>query len=72
MSLKTGKDIYGNKADNINKILSITDLASFGTLKVFNTGIIKSSSNTKKAIDLTNKLTTLGGSVKTIKTEKQK
>ena len=50
VTLKTGEDIYGNKADNINKILSITDLASFGTLKVFNTGIIKSSSNTKRLL----------------------
>ena len=66
VTLKTGEDIYGNKADNLDKLLSVADLASFGLSKIIP---YKCLSN---KISVFNFGTTLGSVGKTIKTESEK
>ena len=66
VTLKTGEDIYGNKADNLDKLLSVADLASFGLSKIIPYKQLRSM------LSGINNLTTAGSTAKTIKTEKQK
>ena len=65
-TLATGEDIYGNKADNLDKLLSVADLVSFGLSKIIP---YKQLRNMLSGI---NNLTTAGSSAKTLVTELEK
>ena len=65
-TLVTGEDIYGNKADNLDKLLSVADLASFGLSKIIPYKQLRSM------LSGINNLTTAGSSAKTLVTELEK
>ena len=66
VTLKTGEDIYGNKADNLDKLLSVADLVSFGLSKIIPYKQLRSM------LSGINNLTTAGSSAKTLVTELEK
>ena len=58
MSLKTGKDIYGNNVDETGKMISFLDIATFGLSKMNWMRILKSKS-TVKGLEVSTLLTEL-------------
>ena len=68
VSLKTGKDIYGNNVDEMGKMISFLDIATFGLSKMNWMRILKSNS-TVEGLERTNTFTTIISSFSTIKNE---
>ena len=58
VSLKTGKDIYGNNVDETGKIISFLDIATLGLSKMNWMRILKSKS-TVKGVEVSTLLTEL-------------